>query len=326
MQNTINLLEKKRRIENTPAVGDLLNVLKERLTETNLNLRAKVLIAIDHVIKALGTACRDYASLLLPNVLRLTGETKTNVLDALYALLTTWVGEDTTQQSIMFSALVPYLPEGLKAPKGRQRMLTWLNTYATLLEDRAILTIASLLLDCMTSKDAQVRLQAQKLLETATKLVPRSLWEQHMKGRPSPDVTSLRNTLDGLYKNNPFSSSSSSSSSLFPSKRSSDMSAMSGSGMPSMSTPVPSMPAGGTDRISMDSQDQRKQALAGRTKAQVLGKPRAGESLKARLSNVKSSIPKPMPRVPPSSSLRSSVVSQPTSIVSDRKDMMMRRV
>ena len=318
MQNTINLLEKKRRIENTPAVGDLLNVLKERLTETNLNLRAKVLIAIDHVIKALGTACRDYASLLLPNVLRLTGETKSNVLDALYALLTTWVGEDNTQQSFMFSALVPYLPEGFKAPKGRQRMLNWLNTYAALLDDRAIITIASLLLDCITGKDAQVRLQAQKLLEAAIKLVPRSLWEQHMKGRPSPDVTSLRNTLDGLYKNNHFSSSS------LPSKRSSDMSTMSGSGMPSTSTPAPSTPIGGNDRISMDSQDQRKQALTGRTKAQVLGKPRAGESLKARLSNVKSSIPKPMPRVPPSSSVRSSVVSQPTSIVSDRMYMMKR--
>ena len=57
--------------------------MKDRLSETNLNLRAKVLLCIKSVLESIGDEKIHYSSLLLPELMQLTNETKQNVLDAL---------------------------------------------------------------------------------------------------------------------------------------------------------------------------------------------------------------------------------------------------
>ena len=168
------LMERKRRVVNNKAVGELMAVLKERLTETNLNLRAKVLVCINRVVHAIGGAAVEYASVLLPSMLRLCGEAKQNVVDALFAALTTWVEADEMQRELLFNAIGSYLSVGLKIPKGRLALLTWMNKFTALMNAKTVAAIASDLLDCLTDKVAAVRMQAQLVLETAAKLVPRS--------------------------------------------------------------------------------------------------------------------------------------------------------
>lgn len=79
----LQLVERKRVLVNNKAVGELLAALKLRLTEANLNLRAKVLLCIAAVARALGREVVSYTSLLLPELMKLCGETKQNVVDAL---------------------------------------------------------------------------------------------------------------------------------------------------------------------------------------------------------------------------------------------------
>lgn len=77
------LIDKKKRIINTNVIGELLSILKDRLKETNLNLRAKVLQCIHSVILAIEDSRLQYASLLIPELMKLTNETKQNVIEGL---------------------------------------------------------------------------------------------------------------------------------------------------------------------------------------------------------------------------------------------------
>ena len=281
MQRVTELMERKRRVVNNKAVGELMAVLKERLTETNLNLRAKVLVCIDRVVHAIGGAAVEYASVLLPSMLRLCGEAKQNVVDALFAAMTTWVEADETQRELLFNAIGSYLPVGLKTPKGRLVLLTWMNKFTSLMSAKTVTTIASDLLDCLTDKVAAVRMQAQLVLETAAKLCPRSALEQFLKGRPSPDVSALRQIFDLVYASRP------SETPQEPNR-------------PSEVSKASVEPPLAEERAQpLTEAEKRAQALANRSRVRVLRKPKAGEGYKARFSNVKSSIPKPMPRNAP---------------------------
>ena len=261
------LMEKKKRVVNNKSIADLVAVLKERLSEVNLNLRAKVLICIEQVIRALGPDGIEYASVLFPDMLRLCNEAKQNIISALYSALTAWVEVDAMQKESRLNALGQYLSMGLKAPKGRLSLLTWLHEYASLIDQKTAVLVASDLLDCLTDKAAPVRNKAMSILETITPICPRSILESNLKGRPSPDVASLRQFFDQIYANTPSSRPSNSSA----------------------STARESEP----NRTEMGN---RIQSLANRPNARVLVKPKAGEGFKSRFSNVKSSIPKPMPR------------------------------
>ena len=77
------LISKKKRIINSKTIGDLLAILKDRLKETNLNLRAKVLHCIHSVILAIEDNRLQYASLIIPELMKLTNETKQNVIEGL---------------------------------------------------------------------------------------------------------------------------------------------------------------------------------------------------------------------------------------------------
>lgn len=81
------LVEKKRRVINNKAITDLMSVLKDRLTETNLNLRAKVLVCIRAVAEAIEDEKANYTNLIIPELMKLTNETKQNVVDGLYSFL-----------------------------------------------------------------------------------------------------------------------------------------------------------------------------------------------------------------------------------------------
>lgn len=87
IEKTQALIEKKRRVINNKAIADLMSVLKERLTETNLNLRAKVLVCIRVVAEAIEDERSQYTNMILPELMKLTNETKQNVIDALYDCL-----------------------------------------------------------------------------------------------------------------------------------------------------------------------------------------------------------------------------------------------
>lgn len=85
IEKTQALIEKKRRVINNKAIADLLSVLKERLTETNLNLRAKVLVCIRVIAEAIEEERGQYTNVIIPELMKLTNETKQNVIDALYS-------------------------------------------------------------------------------------------------------------------------------------------------------------------------------------------------------------------------------------------------
>lgn len=72
-----------KQIVNTPAVAELAGALKDRLGETNLNLRARVVQCIDALVKALNGQAVEFAALLLPELMKLTGDSKSSVVDAM---------------------------------------------------------------------------------------------------------------------------------------------------------------------------------------------------------------------------------------------------
>lgn len=269
IQRVTELMEKKKRVVNNKAIADLVLILKERISEVNLNLRAKVLTCIEQVIRAVGADGIEYASVLFPDMLRLSGEAKQNIISALFSALTAWVEVDPTQKESRFNVLGQYLSIGLKPPKGRLSLLTWLSGYASLIDSKTASLLSNTLLDCLTDKAAPVRNQALSILEVIAIQCPRSVMEQNLKGRPSPDVSALRQIFDQIYGDAPV-----------PQQRPSDS---------STSTTRESDP----NRIEAE---RRIHSLANRPNARVLVKPKAGEGFKARFSNVKSSIPKPIPR------------------------------
>ena len=69
---------------NTPAIAELVNVLKSRLSESNLNLRTKVVQCIGRLASWLGMEVQRYTAVLIPDLLRLSSDSKNSVVDAVY--------------------------------------------------------------------------------------------------------------------------------------------------------------------------------------------------------------------------------------------------
>ena len=159
-----------------------------------------------------------------------------------------------------FNVIVPFLPQGFKAVKGRLALLRWLNPYREMLEPKQASCLVRSIMDCLTDRVASVRVEATKTVEVLAKLCPSEDFEKAMKDRPSPDVQALRSVLDAFLGTRAHQSV----------------------GTPAETAATP----------KLSELEQRKKSLALRPT-----KPKAGEGLKARYSNAKSSIPKPMPRV-----------------------------
>lgn len=78
------LLTKKQPIIDSTSVSELVVALKDRLFETNLNLRTKVIQCIGGVASALGLGIQRYTVVLIPELMKLSGDSKASVVTALY--------------------------------------------------------------------------------------------------------------------------------------------------------------------------------------------------------------------------------------------------
>lgn len=186
-----------------------------------------------------------------------------SLLTPRFSTLSLWVDHPPATAQI-FNSILPFLPQGFKAVKGRLALLRWLNQYKDCIEAKQASCLVRSVMDCLTDRVSTVRIEATKTVEVLARLCPPDDFERAMKDRPSPDVQTLRATLDAFLGTRAHQSAA-----------------------PAAETP----PAGKLSEL-----EQRKKSLALRPGVRLLSKPKAGEGLKARYSNAKSSIPKPMPR------------------------------
>lgn len=133
------LLKKKVRVENNAAMGEVMIALKNRLGETNLNLRAKVLLCLSQAAEALGGEVTQYSASVLSEALKLATDSNKNVSEALYTLLTHWVEHQDGRTAAYLSSSAPALRAmALKQSKSRAPFLRWLTPLLPLCESRAL--------------------------------------------------------------------------------------------------------------------------------------------------------------------------------------------
>ena len=185
-----------------------------------------------------------------------------------YAVLQCFM-KSSSIQSQLFNSIAPFFPQGLKLVKGRLLLLQYINQWISLIERKPALQLVSSIMDCIADRSSAVRSEAGKIMKVLCSLVSMNEMEKYLKGRPSPDLKAIHAVIDGYYES---------------SKRGSDS-------LPSRSSAELSEP-----NASLSNLNERKQSLAMRSGARILSKPKPGTSMKDRFSNVKSSIPKPMPR------------------------------
>ena len=296
-------MARKKRVANTRAVGELLTVLKERLTETNLNLRARVLQCIRGTAEAIGEETQQYTALVVPELLKLCGETKQNVVEGLFAALTAWVGAHAASPAI-FNSLADSLVQGLKITKGRAGLLRWVNHYAGFLERASCATLLSSVMDCLTSKEAAVRAEAATLMKVVCAHLSQGEVEAKIVGRPSPDMNTLHQIVDRLYTSGRFSSASARLSGTPITAPVTGLTAGLTTGLTTglatgLTAGFATESAAGTVVDNRAEAASRKQSLSARPGARVLARPNPGEGMRARFQHVKSSIPKPQPRRQP---------------------------
>lgn len=77
------LLTKKQPIVDSASVSELAVALKDRLSETNLNLRTKVIQCIGCFASSLGMAIQRYTLVLIPELMKFSGDSKTSVVTSL---------------------------------------------------------------------------------------------------------------------------------------------------------------------------------------------------------------------------------------------------
>lgn len=83
IESVTTLMTKHPIVTANRGVGALMTVLKDRLSESNLNLRARVVVCIGAVAKSVGRDIAQWNALIFPELMKLCSETKQNVLDAL---------------------------------------------------------------------------------------------------------------------------------------------------------------------------------------------------------------------------------------------------
>lgn len=166
--------------------------------------------------------------------------------------------------SQLFNGVAMYLPQGLKSIKGRLYLLKWMNSYLISIEPKPAQLLVSPIIDCLTDRASGVRVEASKAMTVLCEHIALSDVERCLKGRPSPDVEAIHSIIDPLF------------------------------GVDKPSQPLESLEI--RESTASSEMDARKRSLSARPGVRVLTKPSPGEGIKNRFSNVKSSIPKPMPR------------------------------
>lgn len=183
-------------------------------------------------------------------------------------MLTSWVKKNNTVNEAALNGLLPFLPYGCKTPKGRFEVLRWLVPYRTACSPSALLQMADSVLDGILDKDKNTRNAAMDVFETMLHRCAVDRILDLAKQRRQADVLQIQSIINAF-------------------------------------TSVPAAEKKSAVLVSVpevaekakDDFQQRKEALSKRAGARVLAKPKLGPDGKpVPKYNVKSSIPKPMPR------------------------------
>ena len=269
------LLKKKVRVENNAAMGEVMIALKNRLGETNLNLRAKVLLCLSQAAEALGGEVTQYSASVLSEALKLATDSNKNVSEALYTLLTHWVEHQDGRTAAYLSSVLPLCAPALKQSKSRAPFLRWLTPLLPLCDSRALQPLLGELLSCALDKAKDVRALITPLLPALCQKCGRLLVEQCYAGRKPAEVASLKAVLDPILAGCP------------------DKAQSSRHAAPAVAAPVAAVAAekekeAGETKLTTE----RRAALANRPGARVLAKRSTTASLKR---SAVSSIPKALP-------------------------------
>ena len=192
------LLKKKVRVENNAAMGEVMIALKNRLGETNLNLRAKVLLCLSQAAEALGGEVTQYSASVLSEALKLATDSNKNVSEALYALLGHWVEHQDGRTAAYLNPVLPLCAPALKQSKSRAPFLRWLTPLLPLCDSRALQPLLGELLSCALDKAKDVRALITPLLPALCQKCGRLLVEQCYAGRKPAEVASLKAVLDPI--------------------------------------------------------------------------------------------------------------------------------
>ena len=192
------LLKQKQRIVNNKAVSDIVAVLKVRLSETHLMLKAKVLQCIGQLAEALGDDITQYNGVLFSEMMKLTNESNKVVIETLYATLTQWVAHSTKSIGTMFQAVAFYLTAGLKSGKGRFQFLHWLNQYLNYGEKKSLVGLVPGCIDCLLDRTKEVRNEALQAIKTICKKCGRGCIDDEVRKRKHADVLTLTSALQGV--------------------------------------------------------------------------------------------------------------------------------
>lgn len=178
-------------------------------------------------------------------------------------VLTSWVKSGDVNN------VIPFLPQGCKTPKGRYVVLRWLSQYRQQCAPSSLIGITDCILDGVLDKEKNTRIVAMNLFEVMLEQGGAEKIMAQAQQRKHADVLQIRSIIDAFAS------------------------------PPSAEKSEPSV-ANEAEAVSEPSKDefqQRREALSKRSGARVLGKPKLGPDGKPIPKyNVKSSIPKPIPR------------------------------
>ena len=261
------LVKQKLRVVNNKAVSDAMSVLKDRLSESNLNFRARVLQCIGQFAESLGAEVAKYNAMLLPELVKSTIDSNKNVIESLYSALTRWVLHDSLNS---LGPALPHLLPAFRNPKARPALLRWLLPLLAPLDSRAASLLLPDLLDCLLDRTPEVRSLALHACKAIAPKCTRSLVEDRIRAHKPADLRTLQTVWEPLWA---------------------DCAAPA-------DTPKPagiaaSSPAQTEEKGKLT--EARRQALANRPGARVLSKRPAASIASTMKRQAVSSIPKPLP-------------------------------
>ena len=276
------LFEKKAVVQNTPSVHEVLIALKERLNETNLNLRAKVISSIGIVISKLVEGGCQYANAIIPDLIVYAGDSNRSVVDAVFSTLTKWISNSMNSNTIIdissFSLIMAYIPAGIKTTKGKIGLFRWIKQNANFLDKTMLAPLIHGILDGVLDKSKDCRNLSSDLLEIAIEKCGVEVVKRGTANRKQIDISQLHSIIDALAKN-------------VVNQDNQDHQDHQGH-QDFMTKPLEEETKNG------EITQRQKEQLAKRKGVRVLGKPKLGPDGKplSKYPNAKSSIPKPMPR------------------------------
>ena len=293
LSDIITLLKQKKRVINNKAISDLVFALKNRLNESHLMLKAKVLQCFGQLVEAIGDECLHYNGTVMSEIIKLTSESNKTVVDSLYNMLSLWVSHSPKSQSACFNSLCCFFPAAFKNVKGRKAFLSWLNQYVMMIEKRGAMYVLPGCIECVLDKTKDVRNEAITAIKMMAPKIGRIAIEEEIQKQKNSDKMALQSSLKSILESTAdYGIATSGEASLPVFKESSNAANAANSSNGSN---------GGVNEGDADKKEDksvlteaRRQALANRPGARVLTK--RTESIASTLKRqAVSSIPKPQP-------------------------------